>query len=84
MDDKTMIGLDYVRALHVEWGTNVLTPTCESRAMHVREPGHWRLDEQLRAIASQVPNRHQMFDWFGRRLITWGWQLRMRYGSRGR
>ena len=43
-----------------------------------------RLAQRVQATAQRVPDRYSVMDWAGRRLITWGWRLRTKYGTRSR
>lgn len=91
MNSETMMALEVVRALQETWSIDAhiqpigdQTIVYESAIKPVRTPIHQRFVHQIGVVRSQVPNRREMMDWCGRRLITWGWHLRMRYGSSNR
>jgi len=91
MSGQTVIVVEFVRALQAAWNIDDKAQPIDDQALvhasaiqGVREPVYLRLLHQIDSIARQVPNRHQTADWFGRRLITWGWHIRTYYGSSNR
>ena len=77
MNIEIMMGLESARVMQQEYISGDQKKVPSDR---VRVSAHQRLARQIHVIVHQVPTRHETLDWLGRRLITWGWQLRMRYG----
>jgi len=92
MNGETVIGLEFARVLQQDWNRDGSTgigiehkprsnDRTASRSNRVRESAHQRLIRHIHTIAGQMPTRRETMDWLGRRLITWGWQLRIRHGA---
>lgn len=92
MYSDSMIGLDFARVVQDDWNRDsapIIDRAHETRntsrqvirSEHVWVPPHRRLTRQIATIGDQIPTRRETMDWLGRRLITWGWQLRIRHGA---
>lgn len=81
MNAETLVALELLHALQHRRSKQRATPAGnQQNGPSVRVPAHQQLARRLHMIARQLPTRGETFDWLGRRLITWGWQLRTRHG----